>query len=133
MYQRSLEIELARRGHTVRREVPFALSYEGVPLGHCYRADLVCDDVLIETKAHAGLSDADVAQVIHYLRCSKLRRGLLFNFGLPSLQIRRFVNGWDDAAAQVAASDSAGSAQSAAPLTGPPPEPFTSRARPTAS
>jgi GxxExxY protein len=99
VYHKSLEIELQRRGHQVRTQVPFALSYEGISLGTAYRADLVCGDILLEVKAHSGLGDADFAQVIHYLRCSGLGRGLLLNFGLASLQARRFVNGWDDALA----------------------------------
>ena len=98
VYQKSLDIELRRRGHIVAKEVPFDLFYEGVPLGLSYRADLVCDDVLIELKAHSGLGDADYAQVLHYLRCTGLRRGLLLNFGTPKLQKRRFVHGWPDSA-----------------------------------
>ncbi len=109
VYQKSLEIELQRRGHAVRREVPFALAYDGEDLGVCYRADMVCDDVLIELKANAGFCDADYAQVIHYLHCSGLQRGLLLNFGMPRLQKRRFVNGWKDSA------DSAPSAAPPAP------------------
>ena len=96
VYAKSLAIELRRRGREVRREVPFPLSYLGEDLGCVYRADMICGDVLLELKAHSGICDADEAQIIHYLRCSGLRRGLLINFGRPSLQHRRFVNGWDN-------------------------------------
>lgn len=95
VYQKSLAIELRRRGRPVEREVPFPLAYDGEDLGCVYRADMICVDVLIELKAHSGICEADEAQIIHYLRCSGLRRGLLLNFGLPSLQKRRFVNAWD--------------------------------------
>lgn len=109
VYHRSMEIELTLRGHDVRTEVPFALVYEGFALGPTYRADLICGAVLLELKCHSGLGDADLAQILHYLRASGLRRGLLLNFGLPRLQVRRVVNGWEPGSA----SDSA---FSAAPL-----------------
>lgn len=95
VYHKSLAIALRRRGRDVQCEVPFPLSYMGEDLGCVYRADMICDGILIELKAHSGLTGADEAQIIHYLRCSGLRRGLLLNFGLPALQKRRFVNGWD--------------------------------------
>lgn len=97
VYSKSLAIELRRRGRDVQREVPFPLQYLGEDLGCVYRADMICGSVLLELKAHSGICEADEAQIIHYLRCSGLKRGLLINFGLPSLQYRRFVNGWTDA------------------------------------
>jgi GxxExxY protein len=109
VYQKSLAIDLRRQGLPVQREVPFPLSYLGEDLGTVYRADMICGEVLVELKAHSGLCDADYAQILHYMRCSGLRRGLLLNFGLPQLQKRRFVNGW---------TDSADSAPSAAPRSG---------------
>lgn len=93
VYQKSLAIELTRLGLPVQREIPFPLAYDGVDLGTTYRADMICDEVLVELKAHSGLTDADVAQTLHYLRSSGLSRGLLLNFGLPSLQKRRLVLG----------------------------------------
>ena len=91
VYKKSLQVELVRRGFDVRVEVPFPLSYDGVDLGTCYRADLVCEDVLIELKAADGIHDFHIAQVVRYLRASGLRRGLLLNFGLPMLQKRRVI------------------------------------------
>ena len=84
VYRKSLAIELTLRGRDVRMEIPFPLAYKGHDLGTVYRADLVCDGVLVELKAHSGLCDADFAQTLHYMSSSGLRRGLLLNFGLPS-------------------------------------------------
>jgi GxxExxY protein len=100
IYHEAMGLELQDRGISWRREVPFSISYKGRILGHPYRADLVCDNgVLVDLKAHAGFNQADEAQIIHYLRASKLSTGLLINFGLPSLQQRRFVLGtaWSEA------------------------------------
>lgn len=94
VYHDAMAVEFEERGIAFRREVPFPIGYKGRRLGHPYRADLVCGNgVLVELKAHSGLSEADEAQVLHYLRASGLSTGLLINFGLPSLQHRRFVLG----------------------------------------
>ncbi len=82
----------ANRGVPFASEVPFRLTFKGRQLSTHYRADFVCyDAVIVEIKALSTLSGAEAAQVLNYLRASKLRRGLLLNFGTGSLQYRRFV------------------------------------------
>jgi hypothetical protein len=48
-------------------------------------------DFLVETKAIAELTRADDAQLINELKATGLERGLLLNFGTPSLQFKRLV------------------------------------------
>jgi len=58
--------------------------------------DFVCSDsVLIEVKALPSLGTIEAAQAMNYLRASGQQRGLILNFGAPSLQYRRIV--WDTA------------------------------------
>ncbi|MEO8680811.1 MAG: GxxExxY protein, partial [Vicinamibacterales bacterium] len=69
--------------------------YKGRPIPTTYRVDFVCyESVLVEIKALSTIGPADEAQLIHYLKAARVRRGLLINFGGPSLQYRRRV--WDD-------------------------------------
>jgi GxxExxY protein len=42
---------------------------------------LVAGEVIVETKSVAKLPDVAVAQVISYLKATRSRRGLHFNFG----------------------------------------------------
>jgi GxxExxY protein len=54
--------------------------------------DLIVEDVLIlELKASRETTDADIAQLLGYLKATKFRHGLLINFGAPKYFIKKFV------------------------------------------
>ena len=91
VYKAALRIEFRRRSIEFRPEVPLPIDYKGERLPKNYRVDFVCGPVLVEAKALTGLAPVHEAQVINYLRASGLKRGLLLNFGTPSLQHRRLV------------------------------------------
>lgn len=56
--------------------------------------DFICfDGVIVEVKAADALTGRDEAQLLNYLKASKIRRGLLINFGATSLQHKRRVLG----------------------------------------
>jgi GxxExxY protein len=57
-----------------------------------YGADFVCfRTVLVECKALQSLTGIESAQVINYLRITRLERAVLLNFGTLSLQYKRLV------------------------------------------
>ena len=61
-------------------------------LSGCIYLDFVCfDAVVMEVKAVSALTPADEAQLLNYLAMSKIRRGLLLNFGAKSLEYKRRV------------------------------------------
>jgi GxxExxY protein len=92
VYVEALCREFAGRAIPHQREVPLRIDCKGSPLTAFYRADLVCfSTVIVETKAIRTLSPVDEAQILNYLRISKIRRGLLLNFGSQRLEYRRFV------------------------------------------
>ena len=89
IYKNSVAVELALRGSTVRREVPVEVNYKGQPVG-TYRIDILVDScVLLEVKTQNGIGDADVHQLMNYLRASGVHVGLLFNFGPKPAFARR--------------------------------------------
>jgi GxxExxY protein len=92
VYRAALAVELARESVPFLREVAFSILYDGQPLGISYYADLVCyESVIVEVKALGAIGPVEEAQVINYLKASRLRRALVLNFGTRSLQVRRFV------------------------------------------
>ena len=93
VYQEALAIELSIRDIPYRREVELPILYRGRRLKATYRADFLCyDTVIVELKALKRLSGAEISQVINYLKAAGLQTGLLFNFGTPSLEYKRFVH-----------------------------------------
>ncbi len=93
IYANAMPISLAKRGMRFAREVAFPVVLEGVALGE-FRADLVVEQkVIVELKACERVIAAHEAQLISYLRSSKLELGLLLNFG-PKPERRRII--WTD-------------------------------------
>lgn len=92
VYQNALVEELRASGLAVAKEKQFVLTYRGKQVGF-YIADIVVEDsVIVEMKAVERLTRAHGAQVLNYLKAAQLGVGLLFNFGLPSIEIKRIVN-----------------------------------------
>jgi GxxExxY protein len=74
-------------------EVEVPVFYKGQRLQSFYLADFVCfERLIVEAKAIKSLTDIDRAQTINYLKATGYDRGLLMNFGAPSLQYERVVN-----------------------------------------
>jgi len=92
IYKDALVVELSRAKVPFVREKPYEVRYKNVILPHQYRADFVSwDRILFEAKAVEKLADAHVKQVLNYLAASKLRLGLLVNFGGDSLEWKRVI------------------------------------------
>jgi GxxExxY protein len=91
-------IELQLRKIPFMTQVTFPIVYKGHKLRPHYRADFVCfDSVVVELKVLAcRTGDLEQAQMLNYLRASGKTVGLLLNFGLPSLEHRRFVMSPDE-------------------------------------
>lgn len=57
-----------------------------------YIADLFIEGVLIvELKACRALTNEHIAQLFGYLRACRLQHGLLINFGVPKLEVKKYI------------------------------------------
>ena len=92
IYENALAHRLSKLGITVEQQSQLRVYDEdGTLLGHL-RADLLIENKLIcEIKGVRGLVDEHVAQLLGYLRASRIEHGLLINFGGPRLEIRKFI------------------------------------------
>lgn len=76
-----MAIELIKMGCNVRQQRNIKVYYETEEVGDYY-ADLLIDDlVIIELKAAESLCEEHEAQLINYLKATKMEVGLLMNFG----------------------------------------------------
>src|SRR5262249_15125645 len=90
VYRNSLRLVLIEKGLSVESEVPVSVYFRGVSVGD-FRADLVINGViLLELKTAEKIIPAHEAQVLNYLRSTKLELGLILNFG-PRPQVRRLL------------------------------------------
>lgn len=92
VYENGLRYRLLKAGLHVESQFPLkVLDEDGTILGE-YFADLYVDwPLIIEIKACESLHEIHTAQVLGYLRASKVEHGLLINFGSPKLQIKKLA------------------------------------------
>jgi GxxExxY protein len=92
IYKDALVVESSRTNVPFARENKYEVKYKDVILPHSCRADFVVwNKILFEAKAVEQLADAHVQQVLNDLAASKLRLGLLVNFGADSLEWKRVI------------------------------------------
>ncbi len=92
IYENALCVELTRRGIGHQKQMRMPVQYKGVAVGDLY-ADLVVEGrVIVELKSVRELAPIHQAQLITYLKLSRIKTGLLINFNVVSLKkgVRRF-------------------------------------------
>ncbi len=94
VYERALEVVLVQKGLKVERQVPIKVHFRGMEIGHFVADLLVAGSVLVELKAVKALLSEHQAQVIHYLKATGLKVGLLINFGTAKIEYKRLT--WDE-------------------------------------
>jgi GxxExxY protein len=92
VYKEALCHELDLQKINYDRQKDIDIYYKDFVIPKKYRPDLLVEGkVLVEIKSTSGLILNDEAQLLHYLKVTKVRVGLLLNFGANSLEIRRMV------------------------------------------
>ena len=82
-YEHCLVFELSCRGLEVERQVATPVVYEGVRMDAGYRLDIVVRKaVVLEVKAVDALTRVHEAQLLTYLKLSRLPIGYLMNFNV---------------------------------------------------
>lgn len=93
-YEECLFYELKQASLIVEKQKPLLLIYKEVKLETGYRIDILVENsVVVEIKSVEALNDVHAAQILTYLKLSKVKIGLLINFNVASLKngIKRFV------------------------------------------
>lgn len=92
IYENALTHRLTKQGIKLEQQYPLrVLDEDGTLLGD-FIADLFVEqNLIVEIKACKTLADEHIAQILGYLRASRVRHGLLINYGAPKLQIKKLV------------------------------------------
>ncbi|MBI5055256.1 MAG: GxxExxY protein [Nitrospirae bacterium] len=86
--------ELHLKGISFERQKPLPVEYKGIKLDCGYRMDMIVENkVVVELKCVDKISTVHEAQLLTYLRLSKIKVGLIINFYTDVLKngIKRLV------------------------------------------
>lgn len=89
LYDRALVIELKNRGLTVNQQKAFEVHYKGKSIGTLVPDLIVNGKLIVDTKVVSVFNESHVAQMLGYLNITGIETGLLLNFKLSKLGIKR--------------------------------------------
>lgn len=91
IYEAALKVEFKKSHPLFKSQVEFPVMYKDKNI-KTFVCDMVVDDkVIIEFKAIRKITDIERSQSLNYLKVTKLKVGLVINFGAKSLQYERIV------------------------------------------
>lgn len=80
-YEQSMMIEFRRQNIPAQNQVLVPIEYEGETVEKAFRADIVvANQVILELKSVKKLDESVYKTLLTYLRLSRLKVGLIFNF-----------------------------------------------------
>jgi GxxExxY protein len=92
IYENALAHRLRKKGLRVRQQHPLTVYDEdGTVLGEFFADLLVEDCLIVELKACKAVAEEHVAQILGYLKSSRVETGLLINFGAPRLHVKKYL------------------------------------------
>lgn len=92
IYENALAHRLRRQGIRAEQQRCVRVFDEDGTLLGLLKTDILIEEKLIcEIKSCGALVDAHTAQLLGYLRATRIQHGLLINFGAPKLQIKKYI------------------------------------------
>jgi GxxExxY protein len=91
VYKKSLIYELKLSKLKVIEEYPIKVRYKTELIGNYYADIYVDNKVIIEIKADKRYCSIHEAQLLHYLKATSTRVGLLINFGRIKCEFKRLI------------------------------------------
>ncbi|MBE0641788.1 MAG: GxxExxY protein [Bacteroidales bacterium] len=86
-YEACLEHELIKSGLFVERQKQLPVVYDGLTLEVGYRIDLLVNNqIILELKSIDEIAPIHKAQLMTYLKLSRLKLGLLLNFNVQDMK-----------------------------------------------
>ena len=84
-------IECKKRNLLIKNQQEINVFYENSLIGTHFVDLLVNNEIIVELKAVQSIHKNHHAQLLHYLKATNYRVGLLINFGAEELYIKRMI------------------------------------------
>jgi len=91
IYQEAFALEMKLRGKRVEREKELRLRYKGTLMEKRYFADFFYKNIIVEFKSVKEICSDHRAQLMNYMRISRVDKGILLNFGEKQLYAERYL------------------------------------------
>jgi GxxExxY protein len=90
-YENALTVEFRLRGLPFQQQPRFPVHYKSVNVGEYVPDLLVFEQIIVDTKVIEKLGNHETAQIINYLKITRLRVGVVLNFKHAKLEWERIV------------------------------------------
>ena len=93
-YEQCLAHEFKLNKIPYKLQCPVPVEYKGIQLESGFRADVIVDQqIILELKSVSEIADIHKAQLLTYMKLSKIKTGFIFNFNVQLLRdgLSRFV------------------------------------------
>lgn len=92
IYENGLAHRLRKQGLEVRQQHPLnVFDEDGTLLGEFFADLFIENQLLVELKATRAVANEHIAQLLGYLKSGRIETGLLVNFGMPILQVKKYL------------------------------------------
>ena len=91
-YERAVAVGLDNSKLVFRRQLPYAVTYQGKLVGRYYFDFLIESKVILELKQGDYFSRRNIHQLNEYLKATKLQLGILANFTSTGVKCKRIAN-----------------------------------------
>jgi GxxExxY protein len=92
IYENALAHRLRKQGVRIEQQQCVRVFDEDGTLLGLLRTDILVDKTIIcEIKSCHSLVDAHTAQLLGYLRATRIQHGLLINFGSQKLEVKKYI------------------------------------------
>jgi GxxExxY protein len=91
VYENALMVLFRKEGIAAKQQTPIKVNFEGELVGEYYADILVDEKIILELKTADKIVDIHRAQILHYLRATGIKLGMILNFGNKNFEYERLV------------------------------------------
>jgi GxxExxY protein len=88
-YERAMVREFQLQSIPYDQQRQFPLNYKDTLIDTLIPDLIAYDSVIIDTKTIKKITDRELAQMLSYLKATRLPLGLIINFGNPKVEVKR--------------------------------------------